>query len=211
MSFVCPIPPMKVFVRAEYLYDHQRGHGELVEGLWVSTKSIEGRALLFETFLPIYGAVFDKLPISAFVWKKNHTEDLLPLDFLQIWDAMSYYITAVEKPLLGGLRVEFFAKDGHPYGGEYLFTLDNYHPDPRVPDFGFSKTDEHKSFNLIRLDNSQFALQPNNRCRFFDPSLSPKELLTPDFLTCTDIYSVEKHAKWRLGDTKDVTYDGRQE
>ena len=30
----------------------QKGHGELVEGIWVSAKSIQGRALYFETYMP---------------------------------------------------------------------------------------------------------------------------------------------------------------
>ena len=40
----------------EYLRDHQDGHGEFVEGVWVSAKSIPGRAFYFETYLPEYGA-----------------------------------------------------------------------------------------------------------------------------------------------------------
>ena len=43
--------------------------------------------------------------------------------------------------------------------------------------------DEHKSFNIIELQNGQFAAYPNNRCRLIDPSLSPEELKTPDFLS----------------------------
>ena len=37
-----------------------KGHGELVEGVWVTAKSIQGRALYFETYIPEYGALFDK-------------------------------------------------------------------------------------------------------------------------------------------------------
>ena len=48
----------------EYLRDHVDGHGEFVEGVWVSAKSIPGRAFYFETYLPEYAAMFDKLPIS---------------------------------------------------------------------------------------------------------------------------------------------------
>ena len=110
MSFVCPLPPIKVYVRAEYLYDHQRGHGEFVEGVWCSVKSIRGEAYRFETYLPQYGALYDKLPISAFAWKKELTEDI-PLDMLQIWDCLGYHVEVIEKPLLTGLRADVYCKD----------------------------------------------------------------------------------------------------
>jgi hypothetical protein len=213
MSFVCPLPPVKVLVRAEYLYDFERGHDKYVEGVWCSLKSIRGEAFRFETYLPEYGALFDKLPISAF----NHSEASqlggdLPLDVLQIWDAMSYHVTLVEKPLLKGMRCEFFAKDRNKYGGEYMFTIDTANPDPRIPDFTFSESmDEHKSFNVIKMFNGQFALQPNNRCLFFDSALNPQEMKMPDFRVATRKFRVEQQAKWRLGDTSDVTYDGRGE
>ena len=54
-------------MRKEYLTDHQSGHGEFVKGVWVSAKSIPGRAFYFETYLPEYAAMYDKLPISAFL------------------------------------------------------------------------------------------------------------------------------------------------
>ena len=211
MNFVCPLPPMKVLVRAEYLYDFERGHGELVEGIWCSVKSHRGEAFRFETYLPEYGALYDKLPISAFLWKPLDGEDL-PLDMLQIWDALSYYVTVIEKPLLAGLRAEFFGKDRQLHKGEYVFTLDGCNPDPRIPDYTFVETvDEHKSYNLLKLDSGQFALQPNNRCRFFDPAFTPSEMKFPDFKVATVKWTVENKAKWRLGDTSTVTYDDRAE
>ena len=48
------LPPIELYVKKEYLYDLEKGHGELVEGLWVSVKSIQGRTLYFETYLPEY-------------------------------------------------------------------------------------------------------------------------------------------------------------
>jgi hypothetical protein len=208
MSFVCPLPPVKVMVRPEYLYDFQCDKdAPLVEGIWVSVKALRGEAFRFETYLPEYGALYDKLPISAF---KHSTCELcdLPLDVLQIWDALSYHVTVVDKPLLNGLRAEFFAKDKQVYGGEYMFTLDTCSPDPRIPDFTFSETvDEHKSYNVLKLDNGQFALQPNNRCRFYDPAFNPRDMKFPDFKVATRKYRVEQHAKWRLGDTDNFTYE----
>ena len=45
------LPPIELYVKKEYLYDLEKGHGELVEGLWVSVKSIQGRAY---TLKPTY-------------------------------------------------------------------------------------------------------------------------------------------------------------
>ena len=65
------LPLQSVYVRKEFLYDHERGHGEFTPGVWVSVKSTEAKALYFETLLTDYGALYDKLPISAFVWKTD--------------------------------------------------------------------------------------------------------------------------------------------
>lgn len=212
MSFVCPLPPVKVMVRPEYLYDFQCDKdAPLVEGIWVSVKALRGEAFRFETYLPEYGALYDKLPISAFLHTDLRNLVDLSLDVLQIWDALSYHITVVEKPLLKGLRAEFFAKDKQVYGGEYMFTLDTCNPDPRIPDFTFSETvDEHKSYNVLKLDHGQFALQPNNRCRFYDPAFNPQDMKFPDFKVATRKYRVEQHAKWRLGDTNNFTYESNK-
>ena len=93
------LPPIELYVKKEYLYDLEKGNGELVEGLWVTVKSIQGRALYFETYLPEYGAVYDKLPLSAFVWKKDY-EGELPLEELELWDCFSYHISVLEKRFL---------------------------------------------------------------------------------------------------------------
>ena len=70
-NLIANLPTKKVWVRKEYLRDLKDGHGEYVEGIWVCAKSIQGRAFYFETYLPEYGAMFDKLPISAFLSRQN--------------------------------------------------------------------------------------------------------------------------------------------
>ncbi len=40
---------------------------------------------MFETYLPEYGACFDKFPLSAFVWKTDYKEEeLLPLSRIRV-------------------------------------------------------------------------------------------------------------------------------
>lgn len=210
MSFlVHPLPPIPVYVRKEYLYNLEKGHGEYTPGIWVSVKSVQGKALYFETLLTDYGALYDKLPLSAFVHRLDHSD--LPLDILQLWDCFDYDITVIQKPLLS--RCEFFGKDRKMYSGEYIFTIDNAHRDLSYLDTNFSEHDpEHKSFNVIKLDNGQFAAQPNNRVIFRDSSLTPDKLKMPDFKVCTQNYNVETEPKWSVGHTDEWQYkteDGR--
>jgi len=207
MAFLIhPLPPTPVYVRKEYLYDLETGHGDLTPGIWVSVKSVTGKALYFETLLTEYGALYDKLPISAFVWKEDYyPNDLLPLDVLQLWDCFDYYLTVTQKPLLS--NCEFFGKDRKIHAGEYAFTIDNCHQDHSLLDTNFSEHDpEHKSFNIIRLDNGQFAAQPNNRVIWRDSSLIPSELKKPDFKVCTQNYRVETEPKWSVGHTDEWQY-----
>ena len=89
MSYlVANIPPIEVFIKKEFLYDFQTdnkkdflGRGEFESAHWITTKSIPNQALYFESFIHEYGALYDKLPIHAFVWKTNIKEnEMYPLD-----------------------------------------------------------------------------------------------------------------------------------
>lgn len=212
MSYlVANVPPVECFVRKEFLYDHNKGFKKFTPCYWTSVKSIKGRALTFEAFLPEYGALYDKLPISAFVWEK-YNEFYLPLNFLQIWDCFSYHITVLEKQMLKGLQCAVFMKDKELYEGEYLFTIDSCHSDPNELNCTLSETaSEHKSFNIIKLKNGQFAAQPNNRIRWYDQSLVPLETEKPDFHYMNKIYTVEDSQKWSVGHTNKWAYKSKDE
>jgi hypothetical protein len=197
------LPPIHVMVRKEYLYDLERGHGEYTPGLWISVRSVQGKALYFETLLTEYGALYDKLPLSAFVWKTDHGD--LSLDTLQLWDCFDYSITVIEKPILS--RCEFFGKDRLIHPGEYMFTIDTCHSESSTLNTNFSQEDpEHKTFNVIKLDNGQFAAQPNNRVIWRDSSFIPEKLERPDFKVCTQNYKVETESKWSVGHTDEWQY-----
>jgi hypothetical protein len=204
---VANLPPVKCFIRREFLYDFQKGHGELEPCWWISVKSLRGQAFRIEAYLNQYGALYDKLPLSAFCWKPIEGEPL-PLDYLQLWDSLSYDITVIKKAQLQSMKCKIKLKDGSWAYGEYMFTIDSAHPDFNVIDTGFSEdVEDHKSYNFIKLDNGQFAAQPNNRMIVLEPSSNPKELKTPDFNVATKRWSVETESKWALGDTNTVMYE----
>ena len=205
---IANLPPVKAFVRKEFLYDFEKGHGEFVPCTWISIKSIRGEAFRIESYLYEYGALYDKLPIHAYVWRTDVLEEeLLPLDYLQIWDCMSYDITVLEKKMFNGLKCKFLNKDKDWVYGQYMFTVDSCFPDSNILNTTYSEDiEEHKSFNFIKCDNGQFAAQPNNRTIFIEPSSNPKELKFPDFRVSTRKWRVETEAKWSLGDTQTVMY-----
>jgi len=96
MSYIIGnLPPIKCFVRREYLYNFEKGHGELEPCIWVSIKAIRGQVFRIESLLPRYGALYDKLPIQAYVWNTKHGD--LDYDILQLWDCMGYRFTVHEK------------------------------------------------------------------------------------------------------------------
>jgi hypothetical protein len=88
---VANIPPVHCYIRKEFLYDFEKGHGEYEPCIWVSIKSIRGQAFRIEAYLPNYGAIYDKLPLHAFVSRTdNLPKTFLHLDTLQIWDCFSF-------------------------------------------------------------------------------------------------------------------------
>ena len=132
------------------------------------------------------------------------TPDLALTD-LQFWNGFDHGITVVEKNLIFNMRFEVLTRSAGVMGGKYIFTIDNYHAHRNEPDFYFAESpDEHKSHNIVELDNGQIGAYPNNRCRMVDPSLTNHNLKTPDFKVSTRYFDVEHAPKWgRLGETDD--------
>ena len=206
-ELIVNLPPKEVWVRKEYLTDHSEGHGQFVKGLWCTLKSIRGRAFTVETYLPEYNALYDKLPLSAFVTSPKIPEPDLPLHELQFWDCFSPFITIIRKDLLSCTIVSVRTKEYKVLQGEYLFTVDSYHGDRHAIDTGFSEIPaEHKSFNFVELANGQIAAYPNNRLLFTDNSLSHETAKTPFFKACTKVYSVEGKTSVVYGDNESFHY-----
>ena len=212
MNFVANVPHIRCFVKKEYVHDLERGHGEFIEAVLLAVKSMRGKAFMFEAYLPEYGACFDKFPISAFVWKKDIIDsEQLKLPQLELWDAFSYHIQIWEKTLLKNCNVKVWIRDKGEVSGEYLFTIDSVHSDPNTINTGVSEVPtEHKQFNFGKLNNGQFFAQPNNRMLWYEQSLTPKELKTPDFQVCSRYYFCEQEDRWRYGNNDDYFYKGEK-
>ena len=101
-----------------------------------------------------------------------------------------------------------FIKSGFMTGMATRVTIDSCNATNQDINVGFSETpSQHKSFNIIKLENGHFAAQPNNRVIWRDCSLIPDELKKPDFKVCTQNYAVETESKWwTVGHTDEWQY-----
>ena len=212
MQFVANIPYIKCYVRKEYLYDLEKGHGEFEECVLIAVKSMQGKALIFEAYLPAYGACFDKFPLSAFVWKKDiKEEEQLPLGQIELWDAFSYDIQIWTKRMLRNCDVDIYVPGKGKVGGEYLFTIDSVHSDPNMINTSVAEVpSEHKQFNFGKLVNGQYFAQPNNRMLWYEQSLTPSELKMPDFKVASKYYFCEQDHKWVFGDSDEYFYKEKE-
>ena len=218
MSYlIANVPPVEVFIRKEFLYDFQtdengklKGKGEYESAHFLTVKSIPNQALYFESLIHDYGAVYDKLPIHAYVWKTNVDQSkLYPLDWLQLWDCMSYNISVIRKERLRNARCEVVMKDKTKEPGYYLFTVDTCSSEPNEVNVSWAETpNEHKSFNIIKLDNGQFAAQPNNRILWMHQSQTPtSQLKVPYFKFSTKYYFCENQDRWSASKATKFNYD----
>jgi hypothetical protein len=127
------IPPIYCKVRKEYLYDFKEHHGESEECVVFGIASLSGKALLFHIMLP-NGAVFYRLPISAFFQKRFSRSEVpdMSVDELQLWNCFSYYPSVHCFDWLSGISGKFLGKDKKFYKGQYLFTVDWAHPETNI-------------------------------------------------------------------------------
>ena len=132
----------------------------------------------------------------------------MALPDLQFWNCMDYGVTCIQKQFIGSMDFEVYTKNHGRMMGTYIATLDNYHVHADEVDYSTSEQpEEHKSFNLLELENGQYCLYPNNRMRVYDNSLTPKQPKQPDFRVSTEYYQVENGYEYRLGDTEEYYYD----
>ena len=207
------IPPLKVWVKKEFLRDHESGHGEWELGVMVSARAIPGNAMLFQVLLE-NGALRDKLPIHSFVWCTKRWEEHCkdnepPFHYLQLWNCFSANFSAVEINYLSGLRVDTVLKDRSVASGRYLWSFQWGSDMTHQVDLTLAVCPtEHKSGHFIMLDNGMFAIQPNNRLRFYEPSHVTKKFPDrPEYKVNTDEWNCEAHSKWMTESTNNWDYD----
>jgi hypothetical protein len=193
------IPILYCFVRKEFLYDLAAHKGEFEPVSVFGIRSVGGRALGFHA-LTSNGAQIAGLPIHSLCWNKRAPR--MPLDFLELWECFGEYVGVQKFDFLShaASRCRIILKDKTWIEGSYMFTVDwcknSYSDEPSMA----------KSAHIIKLDNGNFAAQPNNRVLWFDPcTVVSKE--RPDYKVNTHVWKCETQPKWVTEDSDRFFYD----
>jgi len=193
MSYLnASIPPIYCQIRREYLYDLKLNKGETEDCVVFGLTSIPGRAVLFHTLLT-NGAIFWRLPISAFIQKGFECSGVPNQNLvdLELWNSFSYYPSVNTFDFLIGQKCKYLGVDKNFYAGEYLFTIDWAHPEPNILDTEHSEIpQEHKCGHVLALDNGNYAIQPNNRILWNVPSFTTATHW-PDYKVQSSYWNVE--------------------
>jgi hypothetical protein len=200
-------PPLKVFLRNEYMYQGKEGKGEFTPAVVLSVRCLPGQAALFQVLLE-NGVVRDKLPSHALLTELELPEKDLPFHYLQIWNCFSHNFTVTSIGYLYDTRVSVYMKDKNWYEGNYYATI-NWGSPGADSDITLAEDPmEHKSHHVILLDNGQIALQPNNRIKWSEPSFVTKPFPEkPDYLVNKEYYNCEGFDKWHTEDSERMFYD----
>ncbi len=206
------IPPIECFVRSNFLQNRTEfdaNKDTYLPVLVFGVASVPHRVPLFH-FIMEDGGLWFRMPIHAFCSREDVEQD--ELYNLVLWDCFSSYIGVTQFDFLINKRIKYIDRNKKWRDGTYMFTLDWSQEDKNVTDLGFSEVPgQHKCGHVIKLDDGNFAIQPNNRCRAFEPSFvtKPDQNLI-DRRLGTSMWSVENTAKWVLSDDDRFDYEVTQ-
>lgn len=202
------IPPIECFVRSNFLQNRVEWEetDRYLPCVIFGVCSIPGKVPLFH-FIMEDGGLWWRMPIHAFCWKEN--SPLTELHQLVLWNSFSSYISVSIFDFMREKRMVYFDRNKKQCEGKYLFTLDWSAENPNILDVGFSEVPgQHKCGHFIKLDDGNFAIQPNNRLKLFEPSFVTKwGQQVIERKLGTNSWTVEDKDKWILSDDDRYEYD----
>lgn len=206
------IPPMECFVRSNFLQNRPHKFEDTdtyLPCVIFGVSSISSRVPLFH-FVMEDGGLWWRMPIHAFCSRENVPQE--DLHQLVLWDCFSHHISVTKFDFMEQKVMLFYDRSKNERKGKYLFTLDWSQPDPNVIDTGFSSVPgQHKCGHVIELDDGNYAIQPNNRVKLFEPSFVTKwGQLVIERKLGSEYWSVENQPRWLLSDDDRYEYEMKE-
>ena len=187
------IPPIDCYVRGNFLRNQIDSHDKYFECVIFGVSSVQNRSPLFH-FMMEDGGLWWRMPLNAFCTKPGVPE--VDLHELVLWNSFSPYVAVTKFANLTNLKMSYRDRNRNVVQGKYLFTLDWHNPDSNRLDDGYSETpNEHKCGHVIQRDDGNFAIQPNNRVRVFEPSFANRKDLVIGRVINDRVWDVEDEEK----------------
>ena len=192
------LPDWSCYIRNEFLYNHQKGHGEVTKCDVHCVASMEKRVPLFECFLE-NGVNWTRRPLHSLCWRPD--AQIEPLHQIMYWDCFSSYIDVQRRNRLAGLSAELIRPDNTKVVGTYMFTLDWGFENKGMTDFNYSETPEHKCAHLFKVETGNYYAYPNNRIIWYDSAWTFDRIeKNPGYEIDTNIYTVENNKTFETSD-----------
>lgn len=113
-----------------------------------------------------YGSQHARVPIHYLRSKQNSGSDY-PLDWIQLWDSMSYYASIKIDQYTKNRAAKIMLKDKTLHKAKYLFTIDWCFGPQYQSGYGEIAAG-HKCGHFFEGEGGQYFLQPNNRVLWMD-------------------------------------------
>jgi hypothetical protein len=197
-------PQIECYVRGNYLRNQKDSHDVKFPCVIFGVASMAGRSPLFH-FLMEDGGIWWRMPISAFCSRED--SPAVDIHDLVLWNSFSPNVTVTEFAAMRNMRMSYVTRSGEFVNGKYLFTLDWHAPDDNLINTGYSVSPgQHKCGHVILRNDGNFAIQPNNRVRMWDPSYTTKKENLIVRIINTNQWDVEDADKWRTSDDDSYHY-----
>lgn len=174
-------PYTEVYIKKSFLSGNPNyGKDETIFGVLYGIRFVRARSPLYIVYLPSMGALYDKVDQCAIFNKPETPDRQIKMSDVAWWDCLSDYWQLTQIQGLRGMDVEMFNRKNHKWEGNYLWTCDPQRPRD-MTDYGQAECwHEHKTKTYFFDDETGvLCCGPNNKMRFLDNSLSPKELEIP--------------------------------
>lgn len=171
--------PIECFLRAEFCFNQEEGHGTFYPGYLIGLTAIGGLIPMFQVLLA-NGAMWARVPLHMVC--STQCPPLAP-NLLSWWDCFSERFTIAEFDNAGASTCFLKGRDGAIRQGRYVFTVDWLGGWANI-------ADQHKQHHMIELDSGHFAMYPNNKIIWKDQSFYSAEPI-PRWKVNTHTWSVE--------------------
>ena len=200
------ISPFWSFLDTGFLYNKEPDiNNERIPVEVFSFTSIPQRCAMF-SIMTEYGSQHARVPIHYLRGTDDGGSDY-PLDWIQLWDSMSYYCSYNINEYTKNRAANIMLKDKTLHKSKYLFTIDWCFGPQYKSGYG-EMAAGHKCGHFFEGEDGQYFMQPNNRVLWMDGGsfISRKFVNKPDWIVFDKEYSCEHTGSRWVSESDEEVY-----